>query len=75
MDREIRGALEALINAKALRGVRSLVAGWNGEGLPEPHAARHPARLGARIETTCGAIYELDELLTAARALLARETA
>lgn len=64
-------ALRALVDAKALKGVRDVVAGWNGENLPTPHKERHPSRLGARIETNCGAIYELDELLTAARAALA----
>jgi len=65
----LREALANLVNAKALSGVRSLVAGWNGEDKPERYE-RHPSRLGARIETTCGRIYELDELLTAARAAL-----
>lgn len=68
---ELRRALDRLVNAKALAGVRQQVAGWNGEHLPEDKRyERHPPRLGARIETTCGAIYDLDEAMTAARSLL-----
>ena len=68
---ELDARLRAVTEAKALAGVRKLVAGWNGEDRPEgPHTERHPARLGARIETNCGAIYALDEALTNARATL-----
>jgi len=67
----IREALEALVNAKALKGVRELVAGWNGEGRDEPYKERHPSRLGATLpKTNCGAVYELDEAMQSARALL-----
>jgi len=68
----IREALEALVNAKALKGVRELVAGWNGEGRDEPYKERHPSRLGATLpKTNCGAVYELDEAMQNARAALA----
>jgi len=68
---ELEGALTSLVEAPALSGVRSLVAGWSGENRPEgPHQSRHPSRLGARIETNCGRIYDLDERLTAARAAI-----
>jgi hypothetical protein len=67
----LREALEDLVNAKALAGIRELVAGWNGEGLPQPHAFRHPPRLGADIRTNCGAVYALDEAMQRARAVLA----
>lgn len=41
-------ALGKLVDAEALAGVRSLVAGWNGETRPDgPYAERHPARRGA----------------------------
>jgi hypothetical protein len=71
---EARAALRRLVNAKALAGVRALVAGWNGEGRDEPYKERHPARLGATLpKTNCGAVYELDEALTAARAVIEKE--
>lgn len=67
-------ALDRLVNAKALAGVRELVAGWNGENRPDgPYAERHPSRLGATLpKTDCGAVYELDEAMQAARAALAK---
>lgn len=67
-----RGLVGKLVNARALSNVRELVAGWNGENLPEDkrHYERHPSRLGARIETNCGRIYELDEIMQEARAAL-----
>lgn len=70
-EQQLETALAALVNAKALSGVRAQVAGWNGENLPEPHASRHPYRLGATLpKTCCGEVYELDEAMQAARALL-----
>lgn len=53
----LREALDKLVNAKALSGVRNLVAGWNGEGRTEgPYTERHPAKLGATLpKTNCGA--------------------
>lgn len=70
---KLRKALSELVNAQALSGVRSLVAGWNGENLPEPHTSRHPPRLGATLpKTDCGAVYALDEAMTAARAAIAK---
>lgn len=67
-------ALSDIVDAKAIAGVRTLVAGWNGEHLKKPHYERHSPRLGARIETNCGAIYELDEALERARAAIAKAT-
>lgn len=68
----LRAALDRLVNAKALSGVRELVAGWNGEDRPEPHKERHPKKLGATLpKTNCGAVYDLDEAMQAARAALA----
>ncbi|MGB3830869.1 MAG: hypothetical protein WA975_03285 [Mesorhizobium sp.] len=68
----LRAALDRLVNAKALSGIRAQVAGWNGENRQEgPYNERHPSRLGARIETNCGRIYELDEIMQEARAALA----
>lgn len=65
-------ALDALVNAKALSGVRGLVSGWNGEDRPEPYNERHPPSLGATLpKTNCGAVYELDEAMQAARSVLA----
>jgi len=66
--------LKAIIDAKALSGVRYLVAGWNGENRPEgPFKERHPDRLGATLpKTNCGAVYQLDEAMTAARDLVSR---
>lgn len=65
-----REALEALVNAKALAGVRPLVAGWNGEGRKDGPYQRHPDRLGSRIDTNCGDVYALDEAIQRARAAL-----
>ena len=69
-----REVLENLVNAKALSGVRALVAGWNGEDRAEPYNERHPSRLGATLPTTCGAVYELDEALQIARDALSSST-
>lgn len=70
---ELVRALEELVNAKALEGVRELVAGWNGENRPTPYTERHPSNLGASLpETTAGAVYALDEALTSASAALAK---
>lgn len=64
-------ALSALVNARALKGVREVVAGWNGEGRADGPYQRHDARLGATLpKTNCGAVYELDEAMTAARKAL-----
>lgn len=65
-------AARALVTAPALSGVRAQVAGWNGEGREGGPFPRHPSRLGARIETNCGRIYDLDERMTAAAAALAK---
>jgi hypothetical protein len=65
-----RAMLDELVNARALSNVRALVAGWNGEGREGGPFMRHPSRLGARIETNCGRIYELDEIMARARAML-----
>ena len=66
---EAREAINRLVNAKALAGVRDVVAGWNGENRPEgPYNERHPNNLGATLpKTTCGAIYELDDAMQSAR--------
>jgi hypothetical protein len=69
---ELEASLRKLVSAQALNGVRGLVAGWNGENLPEPHRERHPSKLGATLpKTNCGAVYELDEAMQEARAALA----
>lgn len=69
--RELEAGLRMVVDAKALSGVRSMVAGWNGEDRPEDKRyGRHPAQLEARIETRCGAVYDLDTALVVARALL-----
>ena len=72
---ELREALQSIVGAKALAGVRALVAGWNGEGLPNgPYAERHPPRLGATLpKTNCGAVYELDEAMQRALSLVTKE--
>lgn len=67
----LESVLRNLVNAKALAGVRAQVAGWNGEGKPDGPYDRLPPRLGATVpKTNCGAVYELDEAMCAARALL-----
>ncbi len=70
---QLAEALRALVEAKALSGVRDLVAGWNGENRPVPYKERHPARLGATLpKTNCGAVYALDEAMqTACKSLSA----
>lgn len=70
----LRKALDNLVNAKALKGVREQVAGWNGEGRPDAPYERHPSRLGATMpKTNCGAVYELDDAMSDARAALAQQ--
>lgn len=72
---ELVKALRALVDAKALSGVRELVAGWNGEGRSDGPNPRHDSRLGATLpKTNCGAVYELDEALVSARAAIAKAT-
>lgn len=63
--------MAALLNTEALSGIRALVAGWNGEHLPENERfGRHHDELGVKLPTTCGAIYALDEAMIRARALI-----
>jgi len=69
-----RYALQVLVSAKAIKNIRSMVAGWNGEGRADGLYDRHPAKLGAIIETNCGAVYALDEAMTAARSILTPPT-
>jgi len=65
-------ALDQLVTAKALKGVREVVAGWNGENRPDGlYTERHPNKLGATLpKTNCGAVYELDEAMQAGRLAL-----
>jgi hypothetical protein len=74
MHAELVAALDALVNAKALSGVREQVAGWNGEHLPDDKRyGAHPSKLGATLpKTNCGAVYELDDAMVAAHAILAK---
>lgn len=69
----LRTVLTDLVNARALAGVRGVVAGWNGERRPDgPFEHRHPAELGATLpKTNCGAVYALDEAMQRARSALA----
>ena len=67
---EILDVLHALANAEALSKVPVIVAGWSGPA--EKPYAPHPANLGARIETTCGRIYKLNDALSKARDVLNR---
>ena len=60
--------LHALAFAPALKGVRELVAGWQGP--PDKPYAPHPPNLGAHIATTCGRIYQLDIMIEAGKAHL-----
>lgn len=67
----LKRAITELLGAKALDGIRGLVAGWNGEHLPESERfGRHHEELGVTLPTNCGAIYELDAAMTRARTLL-----
>lgn len=67
----LRALLSDLVNAKALIEVRKTVAGWLGEGRADgPYEHRHPYNLGARIDTRCGPMYELDEIMQRVRAHL-----
>lgn len=67
---ELYEALNTLLNAPALSKVEGIVAGWNGP--PDNPYSPHPPQLGARIETTCGRVYELDKAMKNARAALAK---
>lgn len=72
---ELRAALRALVEAKALQGVREIVAGWNGEGREDGPYPRHSDKLGATLpKTNCGAVYALDEALQAGRVLLSMDS-
>ena len=63
--------MAAILDAEALSGIRALVAGWNGEHLPENERfGRHHDQLGVKLPTTCGAIYALDEAMIRARTLI-----
>lgn len=65
--------LKTLAEARALSGVRKLVAGWNGEGREDGPYTRHPDELGATLpKTNCGAIYQLDDAISASRDLVRR---
>jgi hypothetical protein len=68
---KLKEALAELVNAKAISGVREVVAGWNGENRPDGPYDRHPPRLGATLpKTDCGSVYELDEAMQRARQAL-----
>jgi len=68
---KLKEALTELVNAKAIGGVREIVAGWNGENRPDGPYERHPAQLGATLpKTDCGSVYELDEAMQRARQAL-----
>ena len=67
---ELYEALDTLLNAPALSKVEGIVGGWSGP--PEKPYSPHPPQLGARIETTCGRVYELDKAMKNARAALTR---
>lgn len=64
-------AARRLIDSDLAEQIRKLVAGWNGEGVPEEYRmGRHDDALGVTLPTNCGAIYMLDEVLSAFRAAL-----
>jgi DNA-binding transcriptional ArsR family regulator len=54
--------VKALVDAVEQLGLRSLVAGWNGEGREKPYPP-HPETLIAIIKTTCGTVYAVDAAL------------
>lgn len=67
----MRKALTRLVESELAAKVRSLVAGWNGEGVPEEYRfGRHPDSLGVTLPTDCGSMYMLDEVLADLRAAL-----
>jgi len=72
---EARRLLTAVVEAKALEGVRKQVAGWNGEGRDDGYRyERHRDDLGAKLpDTNCGAIYALDEAMQEAALFLSQE--
>ena len=65
----LREALGALVSAVDRLEIRSLVAGWNGEGRDAPYS-RHHDRLGVTLLTNCGQVYAIDEEVEKARAAL-----
>lgn len=54
--------VRALVEAVEKLGLRKLVAGWNGEDRDTPYTP-HPSHLWAKINTTCGVVYEIDAAL------------
>ena len=67
----LRQRLAVLANSEALASVRGIVAGWNGEGRAAIPFTRHPDNLGAQLpKTRCKAIYDLDDAIERAKALL-----
>jgi hypothetical protein len=68
---DLAQALDALANAEALAVVRKIVSGWNGDGREGAPFKRHPDNLAATIpKTRCKAIYDLDDAIERAKALL-----
>lgn len=64
-------AARRLVNSELAEQIRKLVAGWNGDGIPEEYRMeRHDNALGVTLPTNCGAIYMLDEVLSEFRAVL-----
>lgn len=57
--RQLRAERDALRNACQPLGLRSLVAGWNGEGRDDGYAP-HPPQLGVTLKTTAGVVYAID---------------
>lgn len=57
-----RPEVRALVEAVEKLGLRKLVAGWNGEDRDTPYTP-HPSHLWAKINTTCGVVYEIDAAL------------
>jgi hypothetical protein len=65
-----RTMLDRTLKAIEPLGLRTLVAGWNGEGRDGGPYARHPDQLGVTLPTTAGVVYRLDAIASQARSSL-----
>jgi len=59
-----------LLAAVDTLGLRTLVAGWNGENRPDGPHEPHPRKLGVTLRSNTGQVYDIDEAAEALRAYL-----
>ncbi len=67
----LKTAATDLVAAVDRLNLRQIVAGWNGEDLPEAQRfGPHHDELGVRLPTNCGTVYAIDRATEAARAAI-----